>query len=138
MNFLLSKRWEQKMGGKIRILVGDLKVEAELNDSKTAQLIWEALPIEARGNTWGEEIYFGIPVKTGLEQGAREVVSSGELGYWPTGHAFCIFFGPTPASRGDEIRAASAVNVIGKVVGNPKVFQRVKDGEKVVLEKALD
>lgn len=126
------------MGGKIRILVGDLKVEAELNDSKTAQLIWEALPIEARGNTWGEEIYFGIPVKTGLEQGAREVVSSGELGYWPTGHAFCIFFGPTPASRGDEIRAASAVNVIGKVVGNPKVFQRVKDGEKVVLEKALD
>lgn len=138
MNFLLSKRWEQKMGGKIRILVGDLKVEAELNDSKTAQLIWEALPIEARGNTWGEEIYFGIPVKTGLEQGAREVVSSGELGYWPTGHAFCIFFGPTPASRGDEIRAASAVNVIGKVVGNPKVFQRVKDGEKVVLKKALD
>lgn len=138
MNFLLLKSQEQKMEKKIRILVGNLKVEAELNDSKTAQLIWEALPIEARGNTWGEEIYFGIPVKTGLEQGAREVVSSGELGYWPTGHAFCIFFGPTPASRGDEIRAASAVNVIGKVVGDPKVFQKVKDGEKVVLEKALD
>ncbi|MDI6762494.1 MAG: cyclophilin-like fold protein [Thermodesulfobacteriota bacterium] len=126
------------MGKKINILVGDLKVEAELNDSKTARLIWEGLPIEAKVNTWGEEIYFAIPVKTGLEQGAREVVSSGELGYWPTGHAFCIFFGPTPASRGDEIRAASAVNIIGKVLGDPKVFLKVKDGVKIALEKSLD
>jgi hypothetical protein len=67
------------MGKKIKILIGDLKVEAELNESKTAQLIWEALPIEAKTNLWGEEIYFAIPVKTGLEQGAREVVSAGEL-----------------------------------------------------------
>lgn len=126
------------MGKRIKILVSGLNVEAELNESKTAQLIWEALPIEAKGNTWGEEIYFGIPVKTGLEQEAREVVSSGELGYWPTGHAFCIFFGPTPASRGDEIRAASAVNVIGKVSGDPKVFLKVKDGAKISLEKSLD
>ena len=126
------------MGKKINILVGDLKVEAELNDSKTARLIWGGLPIEAKVNTWGEEIYFAIPVKTGLEQGAREVVSSGELGYWPTGHAFCIFFGPTPASRGDEIRAASAVNVIGKVLTDPKVFLKVKDGVKIALEKSLD
>jgi hypothetical protein len=126
------------MGKKINILVGDLKVEAELNDSKTARLIWEALSIEAKVNLWGEEIYFAIPVKTGLEQGAREVVSSGELGYWPTGHAFCIFFGPTPASQGDEIRAASAVNVIGKVLTDPKVFLKVKDGVKIVLEKSLD
>jgi len=123
------------MGKKIRILVSDLKVEAELNESKTAQLIWEALPIEAKGNLWGEEIYFAIPVKTRLETGAREVVSAGELGYWPTGHAFCIFFGPTPASRGDEIRAASAVNVIGKVLGDPKVFLKVKEGAKITLEK---
>lgn len=135
MNFLLLKSQEQKMEKKIKILVGDLKVEAELNNSKTAQLVWEALPIEAKGNTWGEEIYFGIPVKTGLEQGAREVVSSGELGYWPTGHAFCIFFGPTPASRGNEIRAASAVNIIGKVLGDPKVFLKVKDGAKITLER---
>lgn len=126
------------MGERISILVGNLKVEAELNESKTARLIREALPIEAKVNTWGEEIYFAIPVKTGLEEGAREVVSSGELGYWPTGHAFCIFFGPTPASRGDEIRAASAVNVIGKVLGDPKVFLNVKDGVKIVLEKSLD
>jgi hypothetical protein len=126
------------MEKRINILVGDLKVEAELNDSKTARLIWEALPIEAKVNTWGEEIYFAIPVKTGLEQGAREVVSSGELGYWPTGHAFCIFFGPTPASQGDEIRAASAVNVLGKVLSDPKIFLKVKDGVKIVLEKSLD
>jgi hypothetical protein len=120
---------------KIRILISDLKVEAKLNDSKTAQLIWEALPIEAKANLWGEEIYFSIPVKTGLEKGAKEAVSAGDLGYWPTGHAFCIFFGPTPASRGDEIRAASAVNLIGKVLSDPKVFQKAKDGERIVLEK---
>jgi hypothetical protein len=124
------------MGRKIRILVNDLEVEAELNKSKTAQLIWEALPIESKTNLWGEEIYFTIPVKAGLEEGAREVVSAGELGYWPTGRAFCIFFGPTPASRGDEIRAASAVNIIGKVLSDPKVFRKVKDGVKVSLEKA--
>jgi len=123
------------MEKKIRILIGDLKVEAELNESKTAQLIWEALPIEAKANLWGEEIYFSIPVKAGLEKGAKEVVSAGDLGYWPTGHAFCIFFGPTPASRGDEIRAASAVNIIGKVLGDPKVFLKVKDGSKITLER---
>ncbi len=130
-----SKKLEEKMGKRIRILIDDLKVEAELNESKTAQLVWEALSIESKTNLWGEEIYFVIPVKAGLEEGAREVVSAGELGYWPTGHAFCIFFGPTPASRGDEIRAASAVNVIGKVLSDPKVFRKVKDGVKVILEK---
>jgi hypothetical protein len=124
------------MGKKIRILVSDLKVEAELNESKTAQLIWEALPMEAKASLWGEEIYFAIPVKTGLEKGSREVVLAGELGYWPTGHAFCIFFGPTPASRGDEIRAASAVNVIGKVISDPNIFLKVKEGVKITLEKA--
>jgi len=124
------------MGKKIRILVSDLKVEAELNDSKTAQSVWEALPVEAKASLWGEEIYFAIPVKAGLEAGSREVVSAGELGYWPTGHAFCIFFGPTPASQGNEIRAASAVNIIGKVLGDPKAFLKVKDGAKVTLERA--
>jgi hypothetical protein len=120
---------------KIRIVIGDTKAEAELNDSKTAQLIWEALPMEAKANLWGEEIYFAIPVKIGQEKGASEVVSVGELGYWPPGHAFCIFFGPTPASRGDEIRAASAVNIIGKVSGDPKIFLKARDGAKITLEK---
>jgi uncharacterized protein len=124
------------MERKIRIITGELKVQAELNDSKTAQLIWDALPIESSNNLWGEEIYFSIPVKSGQEKGAREVVSSGELGYWPPGQAFCIFFGPTPASRGDEIRAASAVNIIGKVLSDPKVFRKAKDSAKITLEKA--
>jgi hypothetical protein len=124
------------MEKKITIRVGELEVEAELNESKTAQLIWEALPVEAKTHLWGEEIYFAVPVTTGQEQGARDVVSSGELGYWPPGHAFCIFFGPTPASRGDEIRAASAVTVIGKVLSDPKVFRKVKDAVKITLEKA--
>jgi hypothetical protein len=121
---------------KIRILIHDLEAEAELNDSKTAERILEAMPIEGKVNVWGEEIYFSIPIKAGQEKGAREVMSLGELGYWPPGHAFCIFFGPTPASHGDEIRAASAVNVIGKVLSDPKVFLKAKDGEKIRLEKA--
>jgi uncharacterized protein len=124
------------MEKKIRIITGELKVEAELNDSKTAQVIWDALPIESNNNLWGEEIYFSIPVKAGQEKGAREVVSAGELGYWPPGNAFCIFFGPTPASRGDEIRAASAVNIIGKVSSDPKVFRKSRDGVKITIEKA--
>ena len=124
------------MERKIKIHIGALRAEAELNDSKSAQSIWDALPIEARANLWGEEIYFAIPVKTGLEPGARDVVSAGELGYWPTGHAFCIFFGPTPASRGDEIRAASAVTIIGKVLSDPAVFRKAENGVKITLEKA--
>lgn len=124
------------MEKKIRIITGELKVEAELNDSKTAEVIWDALPIESNNNLWGEEIYFSIRVKAGQEKGAREVVSAGELGYWPPGHAFCIFFGPTPASRGDEIRAASAVNIIGKVSSDPKVFRKARDGVKITIEKA--
>ena len=123
------------MAMKIRIHIEELIVEAELNESKTAQSIWKALPIQAVTNVWGEEIYFAIPVKDQLEKEAREVVSVGELGYWPPGQAFCIFFGPTPASRGAEIRAASPVNVIGKVLSDPKAFRKVKDGMKVTLEK---
>lgn len=124
------------MERKIRIRTGDVSVEAELNESKTAQLIWQSLPIEGRNNLWGEEIYFSIPVKAEAEPEAREIVSAGELGYWPPGHAFCIFFGPTPASRGDEIRAASAVNPIGRVISDPKVFRKAKEGAKIILEKA--
>ena len=81
---------------KMRITTEDLKVDASLNNSETAQNIWDALPIESRVNTWGDEIYFSIPVDVGLEN-AKAVVSEGDLGYWPPGNAFCIFFGLTPA-----------------------------------------
>ncbi|MBW2056692.1 MAG: hypothetical protein JRH07_02920 [Deltaproteobacteria bacterium] len=119
------------MARGILILVDSLEVEAELNDSPTAELIWNSLPIEASANTWGEEIYFSIPVKAELEEGARDGMERGELGYWPPGDAFCIFFGPTPMSRGGEIRAASPVNPIGKVLGDPGVFKGVRAGARV-------
>ncbi len=123
------------MERKIKITAGNIEVRAQLNDSPTAQKIWEALPIEAKGDTWGDEIYFGIPVKAALEKGAREVVEVGDLGFWPPGSAFCIFFGPTPVSRGSEVRPASAVNVIGRVGDDAKVFKKVPAGAKVRIEK---
>ena len=119
---------------KITITIEDLKVDASLNDSKTAQKVWDALPIEGRVNTWGDEIYFSISVKVGLEK-AKAVVSEGDLGYWPPGSAFCIFFGLTPASQGDEIRPASPVNIFGKTIGDPKVFKKVSSGAKIIIEK---
>ena len=123
------------MARELKITAGSVEMIAELNDTKTADAIWDALPIKARGNTWGDEIYFGIPVSVGEENG-KEVVEMGDIAYWPPGSAFCIFFGPTPASRGDEIRPASAVNVVGKLKGDPKEFKSVSSGEQVVLEKA--
>jgi len=120
---------------KITITVEDIKMSAELNDSKTAQKIWKTLPIEGSVNTWGDEIYFSIPVNVGSEN-AKEVVLEGNLGYWPPGSAFCIFFGLTPASQGDEIRPASPVNVFGKIIGDPKVFKKVSSGAKIIVEKS--
>lgn len=120
---------------RITITAGNVSLPAELNDSPTAKLIWDALPIEGRANRWGDEIYFEIPVKTGQEPDAREQVAVGELGYWPVGHAFCIFFGPTPVSTDDRPRAYSPVNIVGHVVGDATLFRSVKSGTKVVLSK---
>lgn len=121
---------------KIRITAGKLSAEAVLNDSPTATKIWDALPIEGRGNTWGEEIYFSIPVEAKQERDAREIVAVGELGYWPPGTAFCIFFGRTPASTDDRPRAASAVNIIGRIQGDATAFKSVPSGTRVRLERA--
>ena len=119
---------------KIRITSGNVSAVAALNDSQTANAIWEALPIDGRANTWGDEIYFDIPVQMGEEEGASDLVQMGNLGYWPTGHAFCIFFGPTPVSQGDEIRAASAVNVFGQIEGEATVFKEVLSGAPIKVE----
>jgi len=118
----------------IRITAGEVSATATLHDTPTADDIWAALPIRARGNTWGDEIYFGIPVLRD-EEDAQEVVALGDLGYWPPGHALCIFFGRTPASLGNEIRPASPVNVWGKVVGDATVFKKVAHGAQVVIER---
>jgi hypothetical protein len=120
---------------KIKITAGDVTAIGVLNDNATAGAIWEALPISARGNTWGEEIYFGIPVHVDEAEDANDVVEMGALAYWPPGNAFCIFFGRTPASKGDECRAASAVNAVGKIEGEPAIFKKVPGGSAVTLEK---
>lgn len=120
------------MSRRIRITAGDVSAEATLNDSKMADLIWEACPIKSSAKVWGDEIYFDTPVETEQCADARETVDMGDLAYWPPGQAFCIFFGPTPMSRGDEIRPASPVNVFGKVEGDPTIFKAVRGGAIVV------
>jgi len=110
-------------------------MEAGLLDNNVADAIWEALPITEKGSTWGDEIYFSIPVHAEMEN-AREVVDVGDLGYWPPGSAFCIFFGPTPASRGEEIRPASTVEVFGRLIGNPQDFRSVPNGTPVTVKRS--
>ncbi len=122
------------MGRRIIIRAGSVVAEAELNETETAKRIYDALPIQSKANRWGDEVYFSIPVECPPEN-QREVVNSGDLGYWVPGSAFCIFFGPTPASRTpDEIRPASPVNVFGKIVSDPTVFRSVRDGDIIVVE----
>lgn len=119
---------------RIKIVTKTVEMVAELNESKTSQNIYSVLPIESKVNTWGEEIYFKIPVKEDLENGV-EVVKEGDLGYWPPENCFCIFFGKTPISKGDKILPASAVTPIGKLLGNPKELKKVKSGEKIIITK---
>ena len=122
------------MARRLRITAGEVTATATLADSKTADAIWNALPIDECGSTWGDEIYFGIPVHLG-EDDSQAVVQIGDLAYWPPGKAFCIFFGPTPASRGNEIRPASPVNIFGRVEGDATAFTRVSSGTRVRLER---
>jgi len=122
------------MGKKIRIRARAIEAQAELNDTKTAQAIWETLPIKSRVNLWGDEIYFSIPLSLELELG-QELVSLGDLGYWPDGNAFCIFFGPTPVSQGDEIRPANPVTVFGKVIGDATAFKKIAEGTEIIIRR---
>ena len=123
------------MAHSITIIAGAVEVSAELNDTNAAEAVWNALPFSASGNTWGDEIYFRIPVAAEPED-LQEVVDFGDLAYWPPGSAFCIFFGPTPASRGDEIRPASAVAVIGRITGDPAQLRQVSAGTTVSVTQA--
>jgi hypothetical protein len=120
---------------RIRIVAGRIAAVAEVDETKTADAVWNALPIETLGNTWGDEIYFAIPVDLG-EDDAKAIVERGDLGYWPPGKAFCIFFGPTPASVGHEIRPASPVNVFGRLEGDTQAFKAFHSGQTVRIESA--
>jgi hypothetical protein len=121
---------------RITIAAETVVAFAGLNETKTADAVWNALPIEARASTWGDEIYFAIPVALG-EDGAQAVVEKGDLGYWPPGRALCIFFGLTPASVGSEIRPASPVNVFGRLEADAHAFSAVPSGEIIRIERAL-
>ena len=119
---------------RIAIRIGTLSMEAELNETPTAQKIAAALPLRATFNTWGDEIYFAIPVDADLDDSAQDVVELGDLGYWPPGKAWCIFFGQTPVSQSGKIMPASAVNVIGKVLGDATQFKTVMREREVMVE----
>jgi hypothetical protein len=121
---------------KLSIISGEVTATAALEANETAEAIWNELPIEGHANTWGDEIYFSIPVQVKPAKDARDAVEIGELGYWPPGNAFCIFFGKTPASHGSEPRAASPVNIFGRIEGDATVFKKVKGGAKVKIERA--
>lgn len=119
---------------KITIKIGHVALEAELNDTPTARKVAKVLPLKTTFNTWGDEIYFSIPVEAELDESAREEVAFGDLGYWPTGQAFCIFFGPTPMSTPGKIIPASAVNIIGRVIDDVANLKEVMQEKEVALE----
>jgi hypothetical protein len=116
---------------KIAIQTKNLSIEAEVKDTPTAQMILKSLPLEGSSNVWGDEIYFTIPLNLDLEPDAREEVEVGDMAYWPSGPAFCIFFGPTPASTDEKPRAYSPVNVFGKIIGDATLFKNISQGEKI-------
>jgi hypothetical protein len=120
---------------RIRMEIGDVTLDAELLDTPTARAIAAALPIASSALTWGEEVYFNIPVEAAREKDARAVVNAGEITYWPDGPAIAIGFGRTPVSRGDEIRLASPVNIFAKALSDVRVLKAVKAGARIRVTK---
>ena len=121
---------------KIKIFANDIEVEAELKDTPTAKAIFKMPHLDGAANRWGDEIYFVIPLRLDLEKDADDTVERGDLAYWPEGCCFCIFFGKTPASTETEIKAASKVNVFGKIKGDLSAFKNVRNGDLIIVERA--
>ncbi len=121
---------------KILISVENLSVPAELNNTSTAKKILEALPLKGIVNVWGEEIYFEIPLETDLEPEAKADVEVGTLAYWPSGPAFCIFFGLTPVSTDEKPRAYSPVNIVGHILGDSAQFKTISNGSKILITRS--
>jgi uncharacterized protein len=129
-----SKQWEAPLSG-IRFDFGSLTLDAELLDTPTARAIAAALPITSAALTWGEEVYFDVPVEVAREQDARAVVTPGEIAYWPQGPAIAIGFGRTPISQGNECRLASPCNIFAKALSSVKVLSKIKTGTQVTVSK---
>lgn len=123
------------MKPRLCITIKDLSLVAELTQTPTAEALWGALPLQAQANRWGDELYFSVPFQVPLEADARAIVQSGDVAYWPDGPALCFFFGPTPVSRPGEIRAASAVNVCGRIRGDSAMLGQVADKAMVSLSR---
>ena len=137
LKFKISNSRESLKIMRIIIRFASYEVEAELYDTPTGRAVYEALPLKQNANRWGKEIYFGISVSVELEEDAQADVAVGDLAYWPNMPAFCIFFGPTPVSNGEIPRAASAVNVFGRLLNTePERLDAVPDDENVVVEMA--
>jgi len=115
--------------------IGPVKLEAELFDTPTADAIYAKLPFTSTASTWGDEVYFSAPVQVSTEPDAKDVVAAGELAFWVEGHSIAIGFGPTPVSRGKEIRLAARTNIWGKTLGPVTQLSKVKDGDPIKVEK---
>jgi uncharacterized protein len=124
---------------KIGIKAGDAGIDivAELYNTDTAEKIAGILPVKESVTLWGNEIYFPVNISLEEEPGAREILEAGELGYWPRGKVFCVFFGPTPVSIGNEPRAISNVNVFGKILSGFDVLKKVKQGDLIEVINIL-
>ncbi len=120
----------------IKIIIGTMRMDAELFDTSCAKTIADALPIETKPNEWGDEFYFEIPVKMDLDETATAKVAVGDMGYWPPGNALAIFFGPTPMSRGPEPVPASEVNIVGRIPGDARLLKKAKGATKIRIEKS--
>ena len=124
------------MPTKIKIIMKDLILDAELFDTACAKAIAAVLPIETRPNKWGDEFYFEIPVQQGLDKTATTKVAVGDIGFWPPGNALAIFFGKTPLSTGSDPVPASEVNLVGRIIGSAKALQKGKGAIMINIAKA--